>query len=32
VFLEDPDGNSWAVQESPTIRAEMLAASGAGSN
>jgi catechol 2,3-dioxygenase-like lactoylglutathione lyase family enzyme len=29
VFFTDPDGNSWAVQESPTIRAEMLAASGA---
>ena len=24
-FFKDPDGNSWAVQESPTIRAEMLA-------
>jgi catechol 2,3-dioxygenase-like lactoylglutathione lyase family enzyme len=31
VFFNDPDGNSWAVQESPTVRAEMLAASGAGS-
>ena len=31
VFFDDPDGNSWAVQESPTVRAEMLAASGAGS-
>ena len=29
VFFDDPDGNSWAIQESPTIRAEMLAASGA---
>ena len=32
VFFRDPDGNGWAVQESPTIRAEMLAASGAGSS
>lgn len=31
VFFDDPDGNSWAVQESPTIRAQMLAATGAGS-
>ena len=31
VFFSDPDGNSWAVQESPTIRAQMLAAAGAGS-
>jgi catechol 2,3-dioxygenase-like lactoylglutathione lyase family enzyme len=31
VFFSDPDGNSWAVQESPTIRAAMLASSGAGS-
>jgi catechol 2,3-dioxygenase-like lactoylglutathione lyase family enzyme len=31
VFFNDPDDNSWAIQESPTIRAEMLAASGAGS-
>ena len=31
VFFSDPDGNGWAVQESPTIRAEMLASSGAGS-
>ena len=26
VFFDDPDGNSWAVQESPTIRGEMEAA------
>jgi len=26
VFFDDPDGNSWAVQESPTIRSEMKAA------
>jgi catechol 2,3-dioxygenase-like lactoylglutathione lyase family enzyme len=26
VFFDDPDGNSWAVQESPTIRSEMEAA------
>jgi catechol 2,3-dioxygenase-like lactoylglutathione lyase family enzyme len=31
VFFNDPDGNSWAVQESPTIRSEMLAASGSAS-
>jgi catechol 2,3-dioxygenase-like lactoylglutathione lyase family enzyme len=31
VFLEDPDGNSWAIQESPRIRKEMLAAAGASS-
>jgi catechol 2,3-dioxygenase-like lactoylglutathione lyase family enzyme len=31
VFFDDPDGNSWAVQESPTIRAQMLTASGAAS-
>jgi catechol 2,3-dioxygenase-like lactoylglutathione lyase family enzyme len=24
-FFDDPDGNSWAIQESPTIRAQMLA-------
>jgi catechol 2,3-dioxygenase-like lactoylglutathione lyase family enzyme len=29
VFFTDPDGNGWAVQESPTIRAQMLAASAA---
>ena len=23
VFFNDPDGNSWAVQESPTLRAEL---------
>ena len=27
VFFDDPDGNSWAVQESPRIRSEMEAAS-----
>jgi catechol 2,3-dioxygenase-like lactoylglutathione lyase family enzyme len=26
VFFDDPDGNGWAVQESPTIRRELLAA------
>jgi catechol 2,3-dioxygenase-like lactoylglutathione lyase family enzyme len=26
VFFEDPDGNSWAVQESPTLRAATAAA------
>jgi catechol 2,3-dioxygenase-like lactoylglutathione lyase family enzyme len=26
VFFEDPDGNSWAVQESPTLRAATGAA------
>ena len=26
VFFDDPDGNGWAVQESPTIRGELLAA------
>jgi catechol 2,3-dioxygenase-like lactoylglutathione lyase family enzyme len=26
VFFDDPDGNSWAVQESPRIRGEMEAA------
>ena len=25
VFFDDPDGNSWAVQESPTLRAEVVA-------
>ena len=25
VFLDDPDGNGWAIQESPTIRGELLA-------
>lgn len=24
-FFSDPDGNRWAVQESPTVRAQMLA-------
>jgi hypothetical protein len=23
VFFDDPDGNSWAVQESPTLRAAL---------
>ena len=23
IFFDDPDGNSWAVQESPTLRAEL---------
>jgi catechol 2,3-dioxygenase-like lactoylglutathione lyase family enzyme len=26
VFFDDPDGNSWAIQESPTLRALMPAA------
>ena len=26
VFFADPDGNTWAVQESPTLRAETAAA------
>ena len=26
IFFDDPDGNSWAIQESPTIRREMEAA------
>jgi hypothetical protein len=25
VFFADPDGNTWAVQESPTLRAETAA-------
>jgi catechol 2,3-dioxygenase-like lactoylglutathione lyase family enzyme len=25
VFFDDPDGNSWAVQESPTLREELQA-------
>jgi predicted enzyme related to lactoylglutathione lyase len=25
IFFDDPDGNSWAVQESPTLRAELQA-------
>ena len=25
IFFDDPDGNSWAVQESPTLRAELEA-------
>jgi catechol 2,3-dioxygenase-like lactoylglutathione lyase family enzyme len=29
-FFDDPDGNSWAVQESPTIRAAELAAAATG--
>ena len=29
-FFDDPDGNSWAVQESPTIRAAELAAAAIG--
>jgi hypothetical protein len=24
-FFKDPDGNGWAIQESPTLRAELLA-------
>jgi catechol 2,3-dioxygenase-like lactoylglutathione lyase family enzyme len=30
VFFKDPDGNSWAVQESPTLRRELLAGAAAG--
>jgi catechol 2,3-dioxygenase-like lactoylglutathione lyase family enzyme len=26
IFFDDPDGNSWAVQERPTLRAELRAA------
>src|SRR5262245_57732922 len=26
IFFDDPDGNSWAIQESPTMRAEAEAA------
>lgn len=26
VFFDDPDGNSWAVQESPRVRRELLGA------
>lgn len=29
VFFDDPDGNSWAIQESPILRAELEAARGA---
>jgi catechol 2,3-dioxygenase-like lactoylglutathione lyase family enzyme len=25
IFFDDPDGNSWTVQESPTLRAELQA-------
>jgi len=28
-FFDDPDGNSWAIQESPTVRAAETAAAGA---
>jgi catechol 2,3-dioxygenase-like lactoylglutathione lyase family enzyme len=28
VFFSDPDGNGWAVQESPTMRDQLLAAAG----
>ena len=27
VFFDDPDGNSWAVQESPTLRADVAGGS-----
>jgi catechol 2,3-dioxygenase-like lactoylglutathione lyase family enzyme len=30
VFFADPDGNSWAVQESPTMHAELEAAAALG--
>jgi catechol 2,3-dioxygenase-like lactoylglutathione lyase family enzyme len=29
VFFDDPDGNGWAVQESPILRSELEAARGA---
>jgi catechol 2,3-dioxygenase-like lactoylglutathione lyase family enzyme len=29
IFFDDPDGNSWAIQESPILRAELEAARGA---
>jgi catechol 2,3-dioxygenase-like lactoylglutathione lyase family enzyme len=31
VFFKDPDGNSWAVQESPTLRRELVEGATAGS-
>lgn len=31
VFFDDPDGNSWAVWESPSLRLELLEATGASS-
>ena len=30
VFFSDPDGNSWAVQESPAMHAELAAAASSG--
>ena len=30
VFFDDPDGNSWAIQESPTMHAELQTAATAG--
>ena len=29
-FFDDPDGNGWAIQESPTLRAQVGEAAGAG--
>jgi catechol 2,3-dioxygenase-like lactoylglutathione lyase family enzyme len=29
VFFDDPDGNSWAIQDSPILRAELETARGA---
>jgi hypothetical protein len=26
LFFKDPDGNSWAIQESPTMRAQLSGA------
>ena len=31
IFFDDPDGNSWAVQESPTLRAELKASAASAS-
>ena len=31
IFFDDPDGNSWTVQESPTLRAELQAATASAS-
>ena len=31
IFFDDPDGNSWTVQESPTLRAELQASTAAAS-
>ena len=29
IFFDDPDGNGWAIQDSPILRAELEAARGA---